>query len=131
MKTARVDSSTLPASIVAHTRTRLNKKATAKPNYLILLSSLLFLFLVGRDSSVGKATRYGLDGPGIESLWGRDFPRPSRQPWGPPSLLYNGYRVYFPWVKRPGRGVDHPSQSTAEVKQRVELHLYSPTAPWW
>ena len=24
----------------------------------------------GRDSSVGIATRYGLDGPGIESRWG-------------------------------------------------------------
>jgi len=28
---------------------------------------------VGRDSSVGIATGYGLDGPGIESRWGRDF----------------------------------------------------------
>ena len=28
----------------------------------------------GRDSSVGIATRYGLDGPGIESQWGgRNF----------------------------------------------------------
>ena len=33
---------------------------------------------MGRDSSVGVATRYGLDGPGIESLHGRDFPHPSR-----------------------------------------------------
>ena len=32
----------------------------------------------GRDSSVGIATRYGLDGPGIESRWERDFPHPSR-----------------------------------------------------
>ena len=23
-------------------------------------------------------TRYGLDGPGIKSRWGRDFPHPSR-----------------------------------------------------
>ena len=37
----------------------------------------------GRDSSVGIATRYGLDGPGIESLWGRDFPHPSRPALGP------------------------------------------------
>jgi len=29
--------------------------------------------LVGRDSSVGTATRYGLDGPGIESRWGARF----------------------------------------------------------
>ena len=28
---------------------------------------------VGRDSSVGIATRYGLDGPGTESRWGARF----------------------------------------------------------
>ena len=37
---------------------------------------------VGRDSSVGIATRYGLDGPGIESRWRRDFPHPSRPALG-------------------------------------------------
>jgi hypothetical protein len=46
------------------------------------------------------------------------------QPWVPPSLLYNGYRV-FPGGKRSGRGVDHPALSSAEVKERVELHFYS------
>jgi hypothetical protein len=45
---------------------------------------------VGRDNVVGIATRYELDGPGIESRWGRDF---QHRPWGLPSLLYNGYRV--------------------------------------
>jgi hypothetical protein len=33
----------------------------------------------------------------------------------------------FPGVKRPGRGVDHPPPSSAEVTERVELYLYSPT----
>ena len=28
----------------------------------------------------------------------------------------------FPGVKRPGYGVDHPSPSSAEVKERVELY---------
>ena len=28
-------------------------------------------------------------------------------------------------VKVPGRGVDHPPTSSAEVKERVQLHLYS------
>jgi hypothetical protein len=37
----------------------------------------------GRDSSIGIATRYGLDGAGIESRWGRDFPHPSRPALGP------------------------------------------------
>jgi len=50
--------------------------------------------LVGRDSAVGIATRYGLDGPGIGWWWGRDFPLPSRPAWGPPNLLYNGYLVF-------------------------------------
>ena len=51
--------------------------------------------IVGRDSSVGIATRYGLGGPGIESRWWRDFPPCPDRPWGPHSLLYNGYRVSF------------------------------------
>ena len=38
---------------------------------------------MGRDGSVSIATRYGLDGPGIETRWGRDFPHPSRQALGP------------------------------------------------
>ena len=31
-----------------------------------------------RDSLVGIATHYAVNGPGIESRWGRDFPNPSR-----------------------------------------------------
>ena len=37
----------------------------------------------------------------------------------------------FPGVKRPGRGADHPHPSSAEVKERVELYLYSPSGPQW
>ena len=33
---------------------------------------------MGRDSSVGIATCYGLEGPGIASQWGRDFQHLSR-----------------------------------------------------
>ena len=71
--------------------------------------SFRILLLAGRVSSVGIATCYGLDGPGIESRWGGGEifrTRPERL-WGPSSLLYNGYRV-FPGVKPSGRGVDHP-----------------------
>jgi len=41
----------------------------------------------GLGSSVGMATGYGLDGPGIECWWGRDFlhlSRPSLGPTQPP-----------------------------------------------
>jgi hypothetical protein len=37
----------------------------------------------GPYSSVGITTGYGLDGPGIESRWGRDFPHLSRPALGP------------------------------------------------
>jgi hypothetical protein len=37
----------------------------------------------GPGSSVGIATAYGLDGPGIESRWRRDFPHLSRSALGP------------------------------------------------
>jgi hypothetical protein len=37
----------------------------------------------------------------------------------------------FPGEKRPERGVDHPPSSSAEVKERVELYLYSPSGTSW
>jgi hypothetical protein len=37
---------------------------------------------MGRDSSIGIATRHRLGGPGIESRWGRDYPHPSRPALG-------------------------------------------------
>jgi len=42
------------------------------------------LIFVARDSSIGITTRYGVDGPGIESGAGRgDFPHLSRLALGP------------------------------------------------
>jgi hypothetical protein len=39
--------------------------------------------LRGQGSSVGIATGYGMDGPGIKSRWGRDFSHTSRLALGP------------------------------------------------
>jgi hypothetical protein len=47
----------------------------------------------GRDSSVGTASRYGLDGPEIESRWGEIFRTLPDRPWDPHIILYNEYRV--------------------------------------
>jgi len=69
----------------------------------------------GPGSSDGIATDYGLDGPGIESQWGRDFPPVQTGPGAPPSLLYNGYRVFPGGKVRPGRAADHSPPSSAEV----------------
>jgi hypothetical protein len=43
----------------------------------------IHIYTYSRDSAVGTATRYELDGPGIESQWGRDFQHPSRPALGP------------------------------------------------
>jgi hypothetical protein len=82
---------------------------------------------VGRCSSVAIATGYGLDGPGIEYWWGGEIFRncPDR-PWGPPSFLYNGYRVFAGGKKQPGRDADPSPPCSAVCHERVELHLYSP-----
>jgi len=86
---------------------------------------------VGRDTAVGIATPYGLDGPGMEFRWERDFPHPSRPPLGAHPAYCTMDNGSFPGVKRPGRGVYHPPQSSAEVKERVELHPYSPSGSSW
>jgi len=39
--------------------------------------------------------------------------------------------VPFLGVKQQGHGVDRPPPYSAEVKERVELYLYSPSGPWW
>jgi hypothetical protein len=86
---------------------------------------------VGRDSIVGIATCYGLDGPGIKSRWGRDFSQLSRPALGPTQPPVQWVLGLFPGVKRPRRGVDHPLPSSAGVKERVELYLYSLSGPSW
>ena len=86
---------------------------------------------MGRDSVVGIATRYcwtiRRSIPGEGEIFRA---RPDRS-WGPPSLLYSGYRVSFPGVKRPGRGADHPPPPKAEVKEFVALYLYARSRPSW
>ena len=62
---------------------------------------------------------------------GEIFRTRTDRPWDPPSLLYNGYRVSFPGVKRPGRGVDHPPPSSVQVEGRVELYICSPSGTLW
>jgi hypothetical protein len=70
---------------------------------------------------------------GVKSRWDGDFPHRSRPALGlsrsppqrEPGLFPEGA------VKRPRRGVYHLRSSSAEVKERVELYLYSPSGPSW
>ena len=62
---------------------------------LVLLGIKLCTKLCGElGSIVGIATCYGLEGLGIESRQGDIFRTYPDRLWGPPSLLYNGYRVF-------------------------------------
>jgi hypothetical protein len=71
----------------------------------------------GSDSGVGIATGYMLDGLGIESLWGRDFPHLSRPALGPtqPPVhwvpVLSGGRA----KEQPGRDADPSPPSSAVV----------------
>jgi len=51
-----------------------------------------------------------------------------------PGAHPDSYTIGTVWttvVQRPTRGVDHPPPSRTEVKERVELHLYTPSgSPW-
>ena len=64
---------------------------------------------------------------------GKIFRASPDRPWGPPNLLYSGHRFFSGGgrVKQTRRGLDHPSPSSAEVKERVELYIYSPSGLSW
>jgi len=80
-------------------------------------------FWCRRDCSLSKATCYGLDGPGIESRWGRYIPHPSKPTLGlaRPCILVKWVPVLLPWCKATGGLVltSHPL-SRAEVKSKVQ-----------
>jgi hypothetical protein len=59
------------------------------------------------NSSVGIATGYGLDGRGVRvrvpvAAGFVSSPLRLDRFWGPPSLIFNGYRVLFSGVKAVG-----------------------------
>jgi len=61
------------------------------------------------------ATGYGLDGPGLNPGGGEIFRTCPDRPWGPPSLLYNRYRVFPGGKERPGRDADPSPPASAVV----------------
>jgi len=95
-------------------------------------------------SSVGIATGYVLDGPGIDPGWGEIFRTYPDRPWGLPSLQYNGCRVFPGSKERPVREADtslllvpwsRKNRWAVRTVQSlsvctVELYLYSPYGPY-
>jgi len=97
---------------------QISRRLVKHDNVAVLQINLDFSKTGGPGSSVGIATGYGLDGPGIESRWGRDFSAPVQTgPGAHPASCKMGTRS-FPGVKeRPGRDADSSSPSSAVVKK--------------
>jgi hypothetical protein len=76
-------------------------------------------------------THYELDGPGIETAVEARYSSPVQSGPGAHTASYTRGTGSFPEAKRPGRDAEHPPSSIAEVKERVELYLYSPFVPSW
>jgi hypothetical protein len=77
------------------------------------------IWVRGPGSVVGIATAYRLDGQGIESRWGRDFPhlsRPALRPTQPPVQWVPGLF----WGVRCGRGVTLTPQPLLVPRLKIE-----------
>jgi len=85
--------------------------------YTLTCSDISMSSSCGPCSSVGIATGYGLDGPGMECRWGRDFPhlsRPALGPTQPPVQWVPGLSL---GKERPGRDTNPSPPSSAVVKK--------------
>ena len=83
----------------------------------------------GYLSRYSESLRAGQSGDWIP-VGGEIFRTCTNRPWGPPSLVYDGYRV-FPEGKAAGAWRWPPTPPNAKVKERVQLYLYSPSGPSW
>ena len=86
-----------------------------------------------RDSSVGIAIRYGLDGPRIESRCETDFSARVQTGPGAHPASYTMGTGSFTGVKRPEHGVDHPPQIAPRLKKirAIPLLLLSAFMACW
>jgi hypothetical protein len=84
---------------------------------------------VGRDSSVGMALATGSTVRGSNPGEAKFSAILRTAPGAHPASCTIGTGV-FPGIKRPGRDVEHPAPSSAEVKGRVQVYLYSPGPSW-
>ena len=110
------------------------RKFHFKSKYICLfILHIVCIWLIheGPDSSVGIATRYWLDGPGIESRWEARFSAPVQTGPEAHAASYTMGTGSLTKIKRPGSGVEPPPQSNAEVEERVEPYIYSHSGPSW
>ena len=106
---------------------------------LAIYQTILLIFLPPQPSTVsrrlhacwaGQLSRYsdwlraGRSGDRIP-VGGEIFRTCPDRPWGPPSLLYNGYRVFPGGKERPGRDAD-PSPPSIAVVMKGQSYTSTP-----
>jgi hypothetical protein len=86
-----------------------------------------FIALIAATVEQRQRTQYidSLRAGRFKPRWGEVFDIGTDRFWGPHNLLHDGYQGFFPAVNWPGRGGDHLLQSSAEVKEKVELYSLS------
>jgi len=75
--------------------------------------------------------RYGINNPGIESRWRRDFPPPSSPALGPTQPHVKWVPTLFPGGKETGKWRWSPTPSSVEVQETVQLYLLFPSESSW
>ena len=82
------------------------------------LIQALYILYVGRVAQSVKRLATGWTVQGSNRGGCEVFHTCPDRPWGPPSLLYSGYRVLLGGKERPGRDAEPSSPSSAVVKKR-------------
>jgi hypothetical protein len=114
-----------PTSTVTHSEYIWKEICTQKHDILI---SIQFVW-AGIAQSVQRLAK-GWTVRGSNPSGSEIFRKCPDRPLGHPNSYTTG-TWSFPWVKRPGRGFDHPPTSRAEVKEREEICIYSPFGYSW
>jgi hypothetical protein len=95
-----------------------NKGKISPKTHVMLTYSKKFspnIIVVGRVAQCVYRLATGWTVRGSNPGGGEIFRTCPDRPWGPPSLLYNGYRVFLGGRKRPGSDADPSPPSSAEV----------------
>jgi hypothetical protein len=87
------------------------------------------MFVISIHECAGIATRYRMDGRGIKSWWGRDFPQLSRPALGPTQPPVQWIPGLLPGGKAAATWRIPLTPSSAEVKERVKACVCSPCGP--
>jgi hypothetical protein len=111
----KLRSETLPATSIVGSAVTFSANQVVVVNVASLIYSLIILLSVGRVAQSVLLLAMGWTFRGSKPGGGEIFCTCPDRAWGPPSLLYNGYRVFPGGRKRPVRDADPSPPSSAEV----------------